>query len=177
MNQFRLVKIFLIWTVWALILAGLQTTVWPLILGGVPAPQLWLNLVLYFILFRSLRHALLFSYLLALIFLPFSSISIGFFWAVLLVLVPIGSSIKEHAFWPGARYFAMGSLAIALGWHLVSFVLSRLLEKNPADLHIFGRFTEILLTPLASIPQYYVMQWLDRLVKDDPILDLKGIEE
>ncbi|MFN7730134.1 MAG: hypothetical protein ACK5P7_13325 [Bdellovibrio sp.] len=177
MNYVGKLKIILIWSAWALVIASLQTTVWPLLLGSVPAPQLWLNLILYFILFRSLRHALLLSYLLALLFLPFSSISIGFFWAVLFILVPIGSSIKAHAFWPGARYFAMGSVALTLGWHITSFLLSRLIEANPADLHFFGRFTEVILTPLASIPQYFVMQWLDRLTGDDSALNLGGVEE
>ena len=168
MNYFRVAKTALIWTVWALGLAGLQTTVWPMLLGQAPAPQLWLNLILYFILFRSLPRALMASYLFALLFVPFTSLSLGLFWAALFILVPVGSSIKAHAFWPGARYFAIGSFALVLGWHVVSFLLSLFLESNPARVHFFARTTELILTPLASFPQYYAMQWLDRLTQDDP---------
>lgn len=150
------------WSSWILLLAGLQTTVWPLIVGGVPAPQLWLNVVLFFIVFRKTIPALFIAYAMVLLLSPFTSLSLGVFWTSLLVLVPLGSMLKARTFWPGLRYFIIGSLVLSVGWHVTSFVVSQVIEKNPASLHLFTRLTEILLTPLAAVPQYLVMQRMDR---------------
>lgn len=152
----------MIWSAWILFLAGFQTTVWPLIVGGVPAPQLWLNVILFFIVFRKMIPALFTSYAIVTLLSPFTSLSIGVFWASLLIIVPLGSMIKARTFWPGLRYFVIGSLVLSFGWHITSFVISQVIEKNPASLHFFTRLTEILLTPLAAVPQYVAMQWIDR---------------
>lgn len=167
----------MIWTSWALFLAGLQTTVWPLIVGGVPAPQLWLNLILYFILFRPMMTALLLTYALGVLWSPFTSLSLGVFWTSFLFLVPLGSSIKSRTFWPGVRYFLIGSFMLAFGWHVTSFTVSQIFEPNPASAHLFTRITDLLLTPLAASPQYHIMQWLDRLTQDEPEHRFGGAEE
>lgn len=162
MGHFRWLKPLLIWSAWILFLAGFQTTVWPLVVGGVPAPQLWLNVVLFFIVFRKMIPALFISYAMVALLSPFTSLSLGVFWTSLLFLVPLGSMLKARTFWPGLRYFIIGSLVLSVGWHITSFIVSQMVEKNPASLHFFTRLTEILLTPLAAVPQYVVMQWIDR---------------
>lgn len=160
-----------------MILAGLQTTVWPLIIGGVPAPQLWLNVVLYFIVFRPMIPALFISYALVFLLIPFTSLSPGVFFTSLLILVPLSSMLKSRTFWPGLRYFIIGSLVLTVGWHVVSFTLSQMIEKNPASLHFFTRLTEILLTPLAAVPQYLVMQWMDRAGVIETPVQFGGMQE
>lgn len=167
MNYIRTVKILAIWSLWALCLAALQTSVWPLIFGSVPAPQLWLNLALYLILFRERLRSLFLIYLLGILLSPFTSMSLGYFWASFLFIVPIGAAIKERAFWPGTRYFAMGSLAITLGWQMTSTLLSWFTEANSAGLHVAPRLAELILTPLCSPPLYFVMQQLDRMFQDE----------
>ncbi len=163
--------------IWALILAALQTTVWPMIVGGVPAPQLWLNLILFFILFRPMMKALLIVYALGLLFSPFTSLSLGVFWASFLFLVPTGSYIRSRAFWPGVRYFLIGSLLLATGWQVTSMAVSLIFEKNPTHVHFFIRMTEILLTPLAAYPQYFLMRWLDRMNQDEFVPNFGGAIE
>ena len=158
-------------------MAGLQTTVWPLLVGGVAAPQLWLNVALYFILFQPMMRALFTVYALGILFSPFTSLHLSIFWATFLVLVPVGSSIKSRTFWPGVRYFLIASLLLALGWHTVSFTISQIFERNPTNLHLFTRLTEVLLTPLAAVPQYHFMLWLDRWCQADPAPQFGGTAE
>lgn len=160
-----------------LLLAGLQTSVWPLIVGGVPAPQLWLNVILYFIVFRAMIPALFISYALVFLLSPFTSLSMGVFFATLLILVPVSSAIKARSFWPGLRYFVIGSLVLTIGWHVISFAISQVIEKNPASLHLFTRLTEVLLTPLAAVPQYMVMQWMDRTGAIETPAQFGGMQE
>ena len=167
----------MIWTLIALVLAGLQTTVWPLLLGSVASPQLWLNLILYFIVFRPMMRALVIAYALACLWASFTSVPLGIFWASLLILVPAASYLRSRTFWPGIRYFMIGSLVLTFGWHFVSFTLSQLVEKNPASLHFFTRFTEIVLTPLAAVPQYHLMQWLERWVQDEVAVPITAVDE
>lgn len=177
MGQIRLIKSLVIWTVLGLLAAALQTTVWPMFVGDTAAPQLWLNFVLYFIMFRPMMQALGIAYALGLLWAPFTSLSLGVYWAAWLALVPVASTVKSRTFWPGARYFMIASFCLAVGWHLASFALSQAIERNPADLHLLTRLTEIMLTPFAAIPQFYVMQWLDRFDQDEPAPHFGRIEE
>ena len=59
----------------------------------------------------------------------------------------------------------------------MSFTLSQLVEKNPANLHFFTRFTEIILTPLAAVPQYHLMQFLDRWTQDEMAVPISAVDE
>lgn len=167
-----------LWSLWTLFLAGVQTVMWPLLTGGgVPAPQLWLNMILYLVLFRPLTEAMLWSYGLALLLNPFTSLPLGFFWAYLFVLLPAAHLVKSHAFWPSARYFAMASLLMSFAWHVLVLISTRLIESRWTDPHLFLRFTEIILTPLVAYPQYFIMRWMDKLTAEETAPSFPGVHE
>ena len=162
-NFLNLIFIILI----ALFLSGLQTTFWFQIFGSLPAPQFWLNMILYLILFRKPIEGILTVYLVGLILNPFTAMPLGMIWATLLILFVCTSFVKKRLFWPGSRYFLMASFGMCLAYHVVYFVLSRWLEINPAPISFFHRFFEIVFTTLISVPMYMGLAAIDHLTSKE----------
>lgn len=174
MTSLRRIKILAMWATIALILCALQTAVWPSFLGSTAAPQLWLNMVLYFILFRTRMQALIIIYALGFIFTAFSSISLGAYWGSFLILIPIASEIREQAFWPSTRDFAIGSFGLTLGWQIVSTLISRYSEPNIGHISLFTKSIELALTTILAFPMYSIFIWFEKLVADESGPDISG---
>jgi hypothetical protein len=152
-----------------IVAASFQTTFWFQVVGGIPAPLLWLNVVLYVILYRKTVEAILINYGLALVLAPFTSTSIGMLWSLMLVLSVITSFAKKRVFLPGMRYFVVSSLGITLVYQISSVLLSYLLDPNPSGWNLYSRFLEILFTPLCAAPTYWVLSFFDRVSEKEPL--------
>ena len=162
-NFLNLIFIVLI----ALFLSGLQTTFWFQVFGSLPAPQFWLVMILYLILFRKPTEGILTIYLVGLILNPFTGMPLGMIWATLLILFVMMSFVKKRVFWPGPQYFLIASLGLSVAYHVVYFILSRALEANPAPISFFHRFFEILFTTLVSVPLYTALAWIDHMTSKE----------
>ena len=167
---------FILILVVGLILSGLQTTFWFQIFGSLPAPLLWLNLVLYLILFRKPMEGILTIYVLALFLRPFTAMPLGVLWLSLLAVFVVMSFVKKRVFWPSSRYFIFASLGIALCYHLAYLLTSAWFEVNSANVNFFHRFFEVLFTMVTAAPLYYVLSWLDRVTNKE-ILPESGSAE
>ncbi|MEZ0392651.1 MAG: hypothetical protein ACAH59_10570 [Pseudobdellovibrionaceae bacterium] len=159
-----------------LILCGAQTTFWFQIFGSLPAPLLWLNLVLYLILYRKPLEGIATIYLVALFLRPFSAMPLGVLWLTLLIVFSVMSFVKKRVFWPGSRYFLMASFGIGICYHLAYFIISKWFESNPATVSLFHRFFEIVFTALTSIPLYIVFAWMDRMTNKETLPESGGLE-
>ncbi len=157
-----------------LLLSGLQTTFWFQIFGSLPAPLLWLNLVLYLILYRRPLEAILTIYFLALFLRPFTAMPLGVLWLSLLLVFVLVSFVKKRVFWPGSRYFFIASIGISIAYHVVFFILSRWVEDNPATFSFFHRFFEVVFTALTSIPLFVVFSLMDRVTNKETLPE--GVE-
>jgi hypothetical protein len=152
-----------------LLLSGLQTTFWFQIFGSLPAPLLWLNLVLYLILYRKPMEGILSIYLLGLFLRPFTAMPLGILWLDLLAVFAVMSFIKKRVFWPSSRYFVMASFGIGLCYHLAYFLSSHWFESNPATISFFHRFFEIIFTTVTSLPIYISLSWLDGITHKETL--------
>jgi len=158
----------------ALVLSGIQTTLWFQIFGSLPAPLLWLNLVLYLILYRKQVEGILTIYFLALFLRPFTAMPIGMLWMTLLIVFALVSFVKTRVFWPGTRYFLIASFGTSVAYHLAYLGISAWFEPNPATISFFHGFFEIIFTGLTSIPLFIVFSFLDRLTQKETLPE--GIE-
>lgn len=145
------------------LLSGFQTTFWYQVFGNLPSPLLWINLVLYLILYRKSFEAILTIYGIGLLLHPFTAMPLGYLWLSLLSAFVVMTFIKKRVFWTGSRYFFLASIAIGLTYHLSYFLISRVLEPNPAALNFFHRSFEIIFTALTSIPMYALLAWIDQI--------------
>lgn len=146
-----------------LILSGFQTVFWFQVVGNVPAPLLWLNIVIYLVLYRDFIPALIIAYALALFIVPFSSIKIGEIWMLLFILTCIVNFGKSRLFWPSTRYFVIASFFSTLIYHVCSFIISRIFDANPVGINFYSRFMELLMTPLWAAPVFWLMTYIDQI--------------
>lgn len=159
LNPLNLLLIFLL----TILLSGFQTTFWFQIFGNLPSPLLWLNLVLYLILYRKSLEAILTVYGIGLLLQPFTAMPLGYLWLNLLIAFIVITFVKKRVFWTGSRYFFLASIGIGLTYHLSYFLISQGLERNPAALNLVHRSFEIIFTALASIPMYALLAWIDQI--------------
>lgn len=159
-----------------LLLCGFQTSIWFQLTSGAPAPQLWLTVILYLVLYRSFFHALGFSYFLALIIKSFSAVSLGMLLPLFLILITPASYLKSRMFWPSTRFFLIATFLFTLSYQICIYLLSFYLEINPAPLAFFNRLMELILTVLCAAPTYWLLNLLDRLTLPE-ILDTQGARE
>lgn len=149
------------------LLSGFQTTFWFQVFGSLPSPLLWLNLVLYLILYRKSLEGILTVYGIGLLLNPFTAMPLGYIWFTLLIAFVVMTFVKKRVFWTGSRYFFMASIGVGLTYHLSYFLISRVLESNPAPLNFFHRSFEIVFTALASIPMYALLAWIDQVTQKE----------
>lgn len=173
--RFNFINLLLV-VVIALVLSGAQTTFWFQIFGSLPAPLMWLNLVLYLILYRKPIEAIMTIYLIGLFLRPFTAMPLGVLWLTLLILFLCMSFVKKRVFWPGSRYFLMASFGIAITYHISYFIISKWFETNPATFSFFHRFFEIVFTALTAIPLYIFFSAMDRLTNKETLPESGGIE-
>ncbi|MFN7824350.1 MAG: hypothetical protein ACK5P6_03215 [Pseudobdellovibrionaceae bacterium] len=159
---------FLVIALVTFLLAGFQTTFWFQLFGEFPAPLVWLNIILYLMLYRRPTEAILEIYFLGfLISAAYSAQPIGIIWLVFFILFSIVYSVKTRFFWPGPRYFFFASLATTALFHVVFILISQLLEPNPSGLLFLTRMAEIIFTGLISIPTFLVLEKWDRISADE----------
>lgn len=173
--RYNYVNLILILVV-TLVLSGVQTTFWFQIFGSLPAPLMWLNLVLYLVLYRKPLEAILTIYLIGLFLNPFTAMPLGVLWLTLFLLFVVTSFLKKRVFWPGSRYFLMASIAISIAYHVIYFIISKYFEPNPATFNFFHRFFEIVFTALTSVPLYMFFTTIDRVTHKETLPESGGIE-
>lgn len=177
MNWFRrnFLNVLLV-LVTAFVLSGFQTTFWFQMFGSLPSPLLWLDMVLYLILYRKPAEGILTIYGVGLVLNPFTAMPVGIIWMNLLIVFIAMNFIKKRVFWPSSRYFFIASFGIGLTWHISYFVVSRVFESNPASISFFHRLAEIVFTGLISVPIYTLMSWLDHMTHKETLPESGGIE-
>ncbi len=158
---------FLILILALLILVGLQTTFWFQIFGNISAPMLWLNLVVYIVLYQKPAPAILTIYSMGFILTSFTSMPLKLMWITLLVLFMIIYGLKSRIFWSGSGYYVIMCGVSAVTFHLAYFLISLALEKTPASYEVADRLVQIILTPLFALPMYRMISSLDILTHDE----------
>lgn len=168
---------FVILIMLTILCLGFQGTFWFQITGGSPSPQLWLNIILYVILFRHPRQAFFLAYIIGWMAAAFSSAPLSLMWPSLLITVSAGIFLKSRFFWPNTRYFIAASFVITLLFQCSTTLISYLFERSTIPLFGFSRTIEILLTPLCAAPIYWVFAILDRWMEENIVPESVGAEE
>ncbi|WP_413584618.1 hypothetical protein [Bdellovibrio sp. HCB274] len=159
-----------------LIVAGIQTTLWFQFFGNVPAPLLWLNLIVYLTLYRKPFPAIFTIYAMGAILLIFTGMPLKMMLFSLLILFTLVYGIKSRVFWSGAGYYTIMCGFSAVAYHLIYFLLSMVLEKNPASFEIVDRLVQIILTPSFALPMYWILAKIDKLTQDELVHEPGGLD-
>ncbi len=147
--------------IFTFLLCGAQTTLWSQIFSWVPAPLLWLNLVVYLTIERPTYTALAQIYFVGLIVSTFTAMPLGLLWLTLFILFWIIHFVRTRIYWHGSMYFAFMCFIGSGSYQVIFLICSQVIENNPTGILFFERIVQILLTPLFSFWMYVVLKKLD----------------
>lgn len=151
-----------------LALNGLQTSAWYLLFGSFPPPLLWLIVLVYMSVTRSLWEATLMTYLVALVNSSYTALPFEAMLVYCLSLMLILMLIRERVFWGGPTFFMLMVGVASLSAPITFWIVSRLFEKNPVFIPaIFDWLISALLTMLFSLPLYRLYQAFDAVAAQD----------
>jgi hypothetical protein len=148
-----------------LLACSFQTVFWYQIFGYLTPPLLWLSVVNYVILSRKAPQALFWIYLLVAVASIYSSTGLGILWLVMFVYFWAVVMFKNNFYMESTGYFVLINFAGSFLFHILFWMTSILLEANPTKILFFERLTQILLTPLFSIPIYYLLKKWERYMR------------
>lgn len=172
--RWNLILNFLVLFAGLILVAGLQTTLWFQLFGDVPAPLLWLNLVVYVTLYRKPFPAIFTVYAMGFALMAFTSMPLKMMWINLLILFMLVYGIKTRVFWTGSGYYTIMCAFSAVAYHLIYFFTSMIIEKNPASFDLLERLVQIVLTPSFAFPMYWVLLKADRIFQDELMHEPRG---
>ncbi|MFS4457581.1 hypothetical protein [Bdellovibrio sp. HCB2-146] len=167
---------FLILFVALVFVAGFQTTFWFQLFGNVPAPLLWLNLIVYVTLYRKPYPAIITIYAMGFVLMSYTGMPLKMMWISLLILFTLVYGIKRRVFWSGSGYYTIMCGFSAVAYHLIYFFTSMVLERNPASFEIVDRLVQIILTPSFAFPMYWVLAKMDKVTQDELVHEHGGLE-
>lgn len=142
------------------LVCGFQTTMWLQMFGSIAAPQLWLNIMVFIMLYKRNFHAIFLIYVLGFVLTVFTLAPLKLIYLTLLILFGLVYFVKKRIFWPGSGYFTIMCSLAGIAFHIIYLLLSVFLEKNPASLEFTGRMTQIILTPLFAPATYWILSKL-----------------
>ena len=156
--------------------AGFQSTFWYQLFGTVPAPMLWLCLIVYVTLYRKLYGALFTIYVMSLALMGFSVIPMKMLLVSLLLVYLIMYSIRSRVFWEGPAYYTIMCCVASFSYHVIYFFSSWIIERNPVPLDFIDRIVQLALTPAFCVPMYWLLVKIDKMTLDETSSDTRGFE-
>ncbi len=174
--RWNIILNFLVLFAVLLVTAGIQTTLWYQLFNDVPSPLLWLNLVVYVILYRKPYPAIFTIYAMGFVLLTFTAMPLKMMWITLLILFTLVYGIKTRVFWSGSGYYTIMCAFSAVAYHVIYFVSSMVMERNPASFEIVDRIVQLILTPSFAFPMYWVLAKIDKISQDDLVHEPGGLE-
>lgn len=168
-----------LYTLVFIILLGIQTALWPQVFGLIASPLLWLTLVVYLAINRPLFQGVFLAYFLGFIMMSYTAAPLKMIWTPIFCCYLLVYIIRDRFFWQGSGYLAMMTLVASSAYHIVYYILSHFVEKNPTTLLFFDRLTQMVLTPIFAFPLYILYRRIDRIGVEEvyrPETQSEGVE-
>lgn len=173
----KTVFLFFIILIFTVLSAAFFSSVWHYMLGATPKPHIWLLVCLYLLLHRPLTQSLPQGYVILFFLTYFSSVSVAYLWLPFLLLSFVVHFIKSRMFWPGARYFAILSIAFTFGFEVLSYLTLYFTSGKLLPLRPIERFFELFFTVALSPFVYSVLTQIDRMFAEESFSEVGRIED
>ena len=146
------------------VLSLFQTTFWFQVFHPIPAPNLWLPVVVYVTIYRQIGISLLTLIILAFALFTLSSKPINLFFLSLLAVALVTHLVRMKFFWTGSSYFLMSCMISIVSYHVFSWLLSVNFEANFLRSPRWGAwFMELSFTPIVAPLIYSLLKKIDQL--------------
>jgi hypothetical protein len=168
---------YLLFVVAAMVFSGFQSALWLQLFGWFPAPQLWLTILVFWVLYRELWESVLMMYLLAVVVSAFTAKPFAHLLVINLLICLTLVFIKRRVYWSGATFFMLASGAATVALFFSGHLVSWRYDRNPATEFAPLRWLfTILVTMLLSLPLHRILSWFDRWTeKEHPTTAGTGI--
>jgi hypothetical protein len=151
------------------LLAGMQASLWFHVFGFFPAPYLWLAVLNYWILYRSIYEAVIMSYLISFAVVTMSGVPLDMAFGMNLAVVGTIYLLRDRVLWSGPNSFMFSCGISAVVLPVATFILSHVIEESSVvDFHFYDWLVRPLLTAVFSLPLFYFFSMLDRLLRKEP---------
>lgn len=159
---------YLLFTAAAILLTALQSSLWLQLFGWFPAPQIWLAVLTFWVLYRELWEAVLMIYVLAMVVSAFTVMPFAHLLAINLLTCLSLAFTKKRIYWAGSTFYMLASGAAVVALFVFTMMISWRYDRNPIrDLSVFGWIISLLLTMLVSLPLHSIFGWFDRLTSKE----------
>lgn len=145
-----------------------QTSLWLQVIGSFPPPNLWLCILVYLALNRSMGQAVFWFYLLSIALSGFTIFPVENFLLLNMLMLTTMAIVKARIQWDGPTYYMLMCGAMSLLAPVLFWSISRLTDDNPVFIpEIFIWLISGLMTMLFSLVMYKILDGLDRLTLRD----------
>lgn len=166
MKVFRSHFIFLIYCAFIIMAMAFQSSVWNIFFPNIPGPILWLAPIVFFAVHKGFFPGLMQSYFLGILICEFSNVPLKLIWTPILFFYTIVFVIRDRFYWRGTGYMAAMTFLSAILFHITYLVLSFIVEKNHTQILFIERITQSVLTPVFTLPFYFLFEKIESLAVD-----------
>lgn len=167
-NLARELTNYLIFLVAAILLTALQSSLWLQLFGWFPAPQIWLAILTFWVLYRELWESVAMMYILATVVSAFTAMPFAHLLVINLLTCLTLAFTKKRVYWAGSTFYMLASGASVLCLFVFTFLISWRYDKNPIrDVSLFSWLISVLLTMLVSLPLHSIFGWFDRFTNKE----------
>jgi hypothetical protein len=160
---------YLLFAIATCLLAGLQSSLWFHVFGFFPAPYMWLAVLSYWALYRSLTESVIMSYLITYSIVTMSGVPLNMAFGINLTILGLLYLLRDRVLWAGPNSFMLACGISAAALPLVTVILSRMIEETSVvDFHFYDWFVRPLLTAGFALPLFYIFSGIDRLTRKEP---------
>jgi hypothetical protein len=157
----------------AMIGAGVQTAFWPALLGTFPPPALWVLPLVFVSLYRPSAYLILFAYTTAFAVSPLTTAGFAPLVLASLMMAFVVQSFKLRVYWSSSTY---AMLVGSLGGLLINVFLWTITALGPGGQprmpEIFDWLIQALLTALFAPIAFVLMRWLERVARQETVIEM-----
>lgn len=166
---------YALFTLLAELLAGFQASLWLHVFGYFPSPYVWIAVLNYWVLYRSIYEAIIMSYLVAFTVATMTGAPLVGVVCVNLIVLGVIFLLRNRILWSGPNSFMLATGISALVIPVASFGLSYFFDRRPSNEFYFYDWTlRALLTSAFSLPLFYLFGFVDRMTKREPPKDTES---
>lgn len=143
------------------VFCSFETSFWPFMFDSVPAPQLWLILLIFLGYKWPTMNAILMTYFLAIFMTRFSYIPLKMALISTLLLYGFVWLFKTRIHSRSSFYFTILVTISSLVYSVGYILISRWLEPIATPILFLDRFLILALNFLFSLPIYNILNWIE----------------
>lgn len=166
------------WSAFLVLSVGLisaQSSFWMQVFGNFPPPNLWILIICYWALYRSIWEAISLTYILTLLVAAMSAANFGILVATHLMILYMTHSFRSRFFWKSSTYFMLVTGTASLLFPILYFLLCSAFEApGLTQFAFFEYILRSLLTALLATPFFAVFDWVDRMTQKELPAEVKN---